>query len=85
MQTVQERGQTPGQLRNPLLRTGTPTRTVSENSGTETESEGYTKNVYTSGTLASDEEIGSISQCQGSETTPTNPVTELLTVAEGTR
>ena len=71
------RGQTPGHFRKALIRGENPTRGVPTNSEGETESEGYTIDGYTSGALASDEEIGASSFNQGDVSDTNAPSTEI--------
>ena len=71
------RGQTPGHFRKTLIRGENPTRGVPTNSEWETESEGYTIDGYTSGALASDEEIGASSFNQGDVSDTNAPSTEI--------
>ena len=52
------KGQTPARFRKALIRGESPFKAKAATSEIETDSEGYTTDGYTSGALASDEEIG---------------------------
>ena len=77
-------GQTPTQFRKAFSRGKTPARTFSESSASETEGKGYSSDGYTSGALASNENLDDISQTRTGDLAPSSATVEPTTgVREG--